>query len=337
MSNISSATSITVSIFKPTVTFFAISYTIVSVALVSNFIEIYLIARKWKQVTNFELVLLNLAVADVLNCMLYAIMTGMSHYLFINKLPYRSQHAFWLLALQSFSVFASTSFVIVIGMERFFAAKVPLKHRLWHTGKRKLLKCISIVWGFDILLTTAILSIDYLVNGNKTLFVRRDLTYVMAGYLTIGLILVSSLYIWLGHLILMRSMKLFEFDKKDFSINPKAIKRAMKKDRATILVCTLVVISLFICDLPLIIDLYMRRITQASVFLLRLNTIANPMIYFFKGYLERYYGKKNLTASPAPRNPIQDLGSVDDKAESGEGNKTKSSGIELIKGGIKDR
>ena len=338
MSNISSTTSVvgTVSEFKPTATYFAISYTVTSIAIVLNFIEIYLIVRKWKQVTNFELVLLNLAVADVLNSALYTIITGLSNYSFINRGANRL-NLFWVLGFHSFSVFASMSFVIAIGVERFFAIKLPLKHRLWHTGKRKILKYVIIVWVFDIVVSATIISIDYFINGKNTSILSKDLTYVIAGFLTIGLIFVSILYFWLGHLILMRSMKLFEFDKKDFSINPKAIKRAMKKDRATIIVCLLVVICLFTCNFPLIIDLYMKRITQASLYFLKLNSVANPIIYFFKGYLERYYGKKKLMVSSDPRDPIQDKGSAYDKAENGECNKNKSSGIESVIDQIKDQ
>ena len=323
MSNSSSIAAAGFSLFQLTTTVIVVSYIIISVATVLNFIEIYLIARKWKQVTNFELVLLNLAVADVLNCIIYATISGVSHYVFINKLANRAEHVFWVLVVNVFSMTASTSFVIVIGVERFFAVKVPLKHRLWHTGKRKLLKCTSIVWGFDILVTAAILSINFYINGKNHLLVLGDISYYLAGYLTIGLILVSSLYIWLGHLILMRSMKLFEFDKKDFSINPKAIKHAMKKDRATILVCTLVVISLFTCNLPLIIDLYMKRITHTTSLLIKLNAIANPMIYFFKGYLEKYYGKMRL-ASFHQRSSNQESESSRHKKKDAECNEMKS-------------
>ena len=301
MSNISSVTSGTgaLSMFEPTVAFFIISYSIATVGLVLNFIEIHLIVKVWNHATDFELVLLNLAVADVLNCLLFTAVTGISHYTFNNRsiVSSKAERLFWIHACHTFSVMASTSFVIVIGVERFFAAKLPLKHRLWHTSRRKLLMCISITWGFDIIVSTTLALINYFATDKKIMFASKDLSYFTTGLLTAGLVLVSILYMWLAHLVLMRSMKLFEFDNKDFSVNAKSIKRAMTKEKATVIVCALVVVVLFICDLPIIVDLFLQRLTQTAVLLLKLNSIANPVIYFFKGYFEKYYAKKTLVPS----------------------------------------
>ena len=329
MSNVSSPSIAqeAISLLKPTVTFFIISYTIVFIALVLNFIEISLIVRIWKHATNFELVLLNLAIADVLNCAIFGVVTGIAHYMFVNAhtISNKTKHAFWLVGLHTFCVTASTSFVIVIGVERFFAAKVPLKHRLWHTGRGKILKYVLIMWSFDIMVTGVIFSIDYLINGGGHMVTSKDLAYFMASFLTTGLVLVSILYVWLAHLVLMRSIRLFEFDNKDFVVNAKTIKRAMKKDKAAILVCVLIVIFLLGCNLPLIVDLYARRLTEASVILLKVNPVANPIIYFFKGYLEKYYGKKRVISFYNARYLHQDKG-VDKKERGNVRNKTLKTG-----------
>lgn len=287
--------------FEPTMAFFIISYSLTTIGLLLNFIEIHLIVRVWSHATDFELVLLNLAVADILNCLLFTAATGTSHYMFNNRatVSSKAEQLFWVLVCHTFSVIASISFVIVIGVERFFAAKLPLKHRLWHTSRRKLLMCISITWGFDIVVSATLALIKYLASGKNVMFASTDLAYFAAGLLTAGLALASVLYVWLAHLVLMRSMKLFDFDNKDFSVNKKAIKRAMMKERATVIVCALVVVVLFICDLPIIVDMYLKRLTQTTVLLLKLGSIANPIIYFFKGYFEKYYAKRTLVQPQA--------------------------------------
>ena len=287
------------SLLEPTVTFFVASYAIAAIGLVLNFVEIHLIVRVWNRATDFELVLLNLAVADVLNCVVYAALTGILQYM-LNDTSSRADVS-WVVVFNMFSIMASTSFVIVVGVERFFAAKLPLRHRLWHTSRRKLLVCISITWGFDITASVTLALINYFTIGTGFIFASTELSYFVAALFTTGLVLVLALYLWLGNLILMRSIKLFEFDSKDFSVNTKSIKRAMKKERATVIVCALVVILLFICDLPIVADLYLRRLTETSMLLLKLNSIANPVIYFFKGYFEKYYTKKTLVRSSGMR------------------------------------
>ena len=302
MENISSGATGTdmLSLLEPTVAFFVASYSIAIIGLVLNFVEIYMIVRVWNHETDFELVLLNLALSDILNCVLFGALTGILHYM-LNNRSSRAEYVFLVFVFNTFSVIASTSFVIVICVERFFAAKLPLKHRLWHTSRRKLLVCVSLTWAFDVIASATLAILNYCTTGSALIFASTQVSYVVATLLTTGLVLVSALYIWLANLILMRSMKLFEFDNKDFSVNTKSIQRAIKKERATVIVCALVVISLFMCDLPIIADLYLKRLTQAALLMLKLNAIANPVIYFFKGYFEKYYAKKTLVPASGMR------------------------------------
>lgn len=290
-------------LFHVSIAYIAISYAMSIIALVLNLIEIRFIVKVWKAVTDFELLLFNLAIADVLSSISFSILTGLAHYIYKSKAAYsiKSTHMYWVVTFHTHFVLASTSFVIIIGLERFFATKLPLKHRLWHTGKQRMLKCVSFTWCIDILITALSFSIDYAINKTEFTLASKSLSYWLASLLAFALTFLLILYVWLARLILIRSIKLFDFDKKELSINAKMIHRAMKKELATIKVCVLVLVCLIVSDLPLIIDFYMQRVTKVTTLLMKFNSVANPIIYFFKGYLERHYSRKNLKPLPDPR------------------------------------
>lgn len=202
-----------------------------------------------------------------------------------------------VMGILSFSITASVTFVTIIGIERFFAIKVPLQHRLWHMKRRRLVKYTILAWLFDFVLITIMELIDALVGHKYPMRKSVSSTYIIAGLLTFGLVLNLILYSSVIYLMLIRSLKLFDFDKKVLRVNPKRIKHAMKKERSSITVCILVVVSFIVCNVPIVVDLCQLRITMSSTILLKLSAVANPLIYFFKGYLERYYGKKKLVSS----------------------------------------
>ena len=102
-----------------------LSYTVVIIAILLNSIEIKLILRKIKKATDFEIVLLNLATADLLNSILFISVTVITLHSKRAKNEILSRGFFyWLMGTLSFSVIASVSFVVAIGIERFFAIRL---------------------------------------------------------------------------------------------------------------------------------------------------------------------------------------------------------------------
>ena len=48
------------------------------------------------------------------------------------------------------------------------------------------------------------------------------------------------------------------------------------------------------CNIPLVADLFQMQITMVSALLLKASGVLDPLIYFFKSYIEKYYAKKNF-------------------------------------------
>ena len=301
--------------FTPTVPFLVVTYILEVCAIILNSVEIKLITRKIKKATNFEIVLLNLAIADLVSTICFIAMTIITHYSYAVKEIRWNEGLYWLYGIIAFCIAASISFVAVIGIERFFAIKLPLQHRMWHTSRRKLVKYLIITWVFDIILIASAVTTDCLVNRKKGTILSTNLTYFFGGTMTLGVVLLLVLYTWVLHLMLLRSLKLFEFDKKVFRLNPKMMKKAMKKERSSIVICTLVVVSVLVCNIPIIVDFFQLRLTMKSALMMKITAVANPLIYFFKGYLEKYYANKRLISSMKDSDEAKANGMADQRSK----------------------
>ena len=139
--------------------------------------------------------------------------------------------------------------------------------------------------------------IDYLIMGDDPSMVSSSMVYFLASILTFGMLLILVLYTWVLYLMILRSIKLSDFDKNILRINPKMIKDAMKKERSSIIICILVVLSFITCDVPLVVDLFQFKVTMAAAIMLKVSAVMNPLIYFFKGYLEKCFAKQKLVSS----------------------------------------
>ena len=287
----------------PSTPFLVLSYTVVIIAILLNSIEIKLILRKFKKATDFEIVLLNLAIADLLNSILFISVTVITQHSKKAKNKILSSGSFyWLMGTLSFSVIASVSFVAAIGIERFFAIRLPLQHRLWHTNRRRLITYILFTWLFDVILVASFSITDFLRVHKNPNSMSATVIYFVAGIVTFGTGIILAVYTWVLYLMIVRSLKLFNFDQKTIQVNSKKIKEAMMKEKSSIIICILVVASCISCNIPLVADLFQLQITMTSAHLLKVSGVLNPLIYFFKSYVERYYAKKKLFSSCEERN-----------------------------------
>jgi len=282
----------------PSTPFLVLSYTVVIIAILLNSIEIKLILSKIKKATDFEIVLLNLAIADLFNSILFISVTVITQHSKQAKDKILNSGTFyWLTGTLSFSVIASVSFVAVIGIERFFAIRLPLHHRLWHANRRRLITYILVTWLFDVILVASFSITDFLrVNRNPN-SISATVVYFVAGILTFGTGLILVVYTWVLYLMILRSLKLFNFDRKTIQVNNYRIKEAIIKEKSSIIICILVVVSCITCNIPLVADLFQLQITMTSALLLKVTGVLNPLIYFFKSYVEKYYAKKRLLSS----------------------------------------
>eukprot|EP00112_Aurelia_sp_Birch-Aquarium-sp1_P008485 Seg1936.3 transcript_id=Seg1936.3/GoldUCD/mRNA.D3Y31 product="Platelet-activating factor receptor" protein_id=Seg1936.3/GoldUCD/D3Y31 len=321
MANITGSTSSpsTIQAASTTVFYITLTFTIAVLAIILNGIEIHMIRRKWKKATDFEVLLLNLGIADLLSGIGYVVIASLRAVAYATKSS-SAGHSLVLFGILAFFSSASVKLVFIIGFERLFAIKLPLKHRLWHTNRNTLYKRVIAVWIVTfIFIISAVLS-DYLIRKSKgqKAIVSRNLGYALATYLTLGIFTVAVTYIWLSHIVIKRATKLLNFDKKDYKQSPKAIIKAVKNEKATIIICRLVAATFFVCNIPIVVALYRAKLDIVSVSLTNLNAVINPLIYFFKGYAERWYAKKKLAVSSS------DTGGSNDNLDSPSLKETKS-------------
>ena len=318
------------------VVFLIFSFIIAVTATILNCAEIRLILRKWKKATDFEVILFHLAIADLMNSIGNLSMSSFLAYnvqfsvkTFVNNVYY------WVsFGLLGFFYSVSMKLVLVIGIERLVAIKLPLKHRLWHTSRKVLYRQIIAAWLVSAVVVDSCTLADYFiqnakgqsiigqsikgqsnrgqsikgqrnrgqsstgqngtVQGGIGIIPSRDLSYILATYMTVGVSVVLICYIWLLHVIVMRATNLLKADKKDYKLNPKIIKLALKKESATIIICRIVLLTFLACNVPMIVALYRGKIDGWTINASNLNAVINPLIYFFKGYIEDRLSRKKL-------------------------------------------
>ena len=327
----SSITSNVVDVNSLDLVFLIFSFIIAVTAIILNCAEIRLILRKWKKASDFEVILFHLAIADLLNSIGNLSMSSILAYnvqfsvkKFVNNVYY------WVsFGLLGFFYSVSMKLVLVIGIERLFAIKLPLKHRLWHTSRKVLYRQIMAAWLVSAVFVDSCTLADYFiqkakgqsilgqsitrqsnrgqsstgqsstsqngtVQGDIGIVPSRDLSYILATYMTVGVTVVLICYTWLLHVIFMRATNLLKADKKDYKLNPKIIKLAVKKESATIIICRIVVFTFLACNVPMIVALYRGKIDGWTINASNSNAIFNPLIYFFKGYIEDRLSRKKL-------------------------------------------
>ena len=294
-----------------TITYMTITFIIAILAIILNSTEIHLIRQKWKKATDFEVLLLNLGIADLLSGIGFAVLGSVRAVNYPTK-PSSASHSLVAYGLLGFFCVASAKLVITIGIERLLAIKLPLKHRLWHTNRKTMYKTVIGVWIASFIFINSVIISGYLIQKSKgqNAVVSQNLGYAFAAYLTLCVCTVFVTYSWLTHLVIKRATNLLNFDKKEYKQSPKAIKIAVKKERATIIICRLVAVTFIVCNVPIVVALYRGKFDSVSISLANLNAVINPLIYFFKGYTEKWYAKKKLAVS------MSDTGGSNDNLDS---------------------
>eukprot|EP00112_Aurelia_sp_Birch-Aquarium-sp1_P015581 Seg3467.2 transcript_id=Seg3467.2/GoldUCD/mRNA.D3Y31 product="Type-1B angiotensin II receptor" protein_id=Seg3467.2/GoldUCD/D3Y31 len=334
--------------FPPnTVLMHTLIFVIATLAILLNSKEIHLIRQKWKKATDFEVLLLNLAIADLLNaiCSLLIASLGFAayayEYAYAKVHPRSAFHAFITTGLLTFFCTVSTKLVTVIAIERLLAIKLPLKHRLWHISRKTMYKRIIAVWVVSLIVICLAFLSDYFIQNSKSqsVMVSLPLAYTLAAYLSLGACIIIVTYSWLQRAIFKRSEKSLNFDEKDCKTTLNTSRKAFRKEKATIIVCWLVSVTFLTCNIPTIVALYRGKLNGASVILLCLNSVMNPLIYFFKGYVEKRYSKKKEAVSssdagvstkklesPSPKPTKSDSSSKSENPSAGSNGKLKPNG-----------
>eukprot|EP00794_Sanderia_malayensis_P006869 gene6869-7643_t len=262
-------------------------------SVILNSIEIYLIAKKWKKVTLFETILLNLAISDLLSSSTGITGTSLMAYYYLENVTYNYSIFAVFYVMSLLSVTTSTVFIVVIAIERLKAIKMPLKHRALHAGKTKTRRMIIFTWLGNVVLLAILLIMVFIVADFKPNTSTTYSQYTVGGYLCTGFLLTIVLYGWIAYLLLKRNSTFLAFDPKDKE-NKASIIKAVQKEKASIVACVLVVATFVGFNMPFAVTAFSGRVHTAAMVCTVANSVANPLVYFFKTYIERRFRNNKI-------------------------------------------
>ena len=249
-------------------------------ALLLNLAEVALILRK-RQFKAFERVLLSLCVADIIVVLLYIIQKFYENDHGRPIYDIELQHLVNF-PLEIFSVMSSITNIIVLGVDRLIAVKYPLKHGIWITTK-KINILIAAAWIGSVALSV-------LANANR--FAHPDVksddskftaTRIFSGLLFSSGLIITVIYAAIIHTVVKRSKKM-----KKMQSSGGAERQSRSDEIPVTITCVLVVVAFTICSYPFAIDILINRTNPSIPFKpILLNALLDPLVYFFKGYLQR--------------------------------------------------
>eukprot|EP00794_Sanderia_malayensis_P006870 gene6870-7645_t len=236
----------------------------------------------------FETILLNLAISDLLASTTGFIGTSLVAYYYLKNIKYNYSTLAVVYVMTLLSVTTSTVFIVVIAIERLKAIKMPLKYRALHAGKTKTRRMIIFTWLGNAVLMAILLIMVFIVADFKPNTSTTYSQYTVGGYLCTGFLFTIVLYSWIAYLLLKRNSTFLAFDPKDKE-NKASIIKAARKEKASIFACVLV-IATFVCfNMPYAVTAFSGRVHGAAMACMIANSVANPLVYFFKTYAERRF------------------------------------------------
>ena len=262
-----------------------------SIIATLNISEIVLILRR-KNRKAFDKFLLSLAASDIL------VALSVASFKLADLVT--SNTVLWLIGqnyvnILLLSITFSFFNLIAITADRFLAVRFPIKHRILSTEWR-VNAVIVIIWSLSIIFVTIHSVIQFRWKDQIELALN-----IASGFILLFGVVMIMVYINIFHLICKRRLpsktKMGEENKglnRRLSVFPKG---ANTIERGVILTGAIVTVSFIICTYPFafkfLITQSSKKISMAFHILVVLNSLLNPLIYFFKSYFFSRRGKRN--------------------------------------------
>ena len=248
-------------------------------AALLNIIEILLILRIRKR-KAFDKLLLSLAVSDA------AIGMILSAYKIFEILKSQQLPMNHRPTVFGLSVSFSIANLLAISVDRLLAVKYPIKHRMMLTSKRANI-AIVVLW----ILTSIVASLCGLI----ALKWRRHLNFLLniTQVLLLGYgILLIAIYSHIFYLVCKRKVPTASTNGETSTVRTRILalftRRSLKSESTILFTGATVTATFIICTYPSAIEFLIKQTTKfsfRSVLMLLLNSVLNPIIYFFKSYL----------------------------------------------------
>ena len=237
---------------------------IISIIIIVNFIEILILIRNRKRLTNYESLLLSLSISDFL----VGLSAGSIKVLFRIGIFQDARHQQLLMAW--FSVACSLTHTVAITMDRLFAVAYPIKHRILST--RKNIKFLLIIaWSFSLV----VFPISFIWKRHIELFLAVLI-------IPVGLaILISYSFIIKKAVIKRRRFLSTSTNCREQTVNIKIEFN---------LVCMCLSISVTFVSMMLPFSIFTIIYGTSPTITKRLlvsNSMLNPLIYFFWKFIDK--------------------------------------------------
>ena len=268
--------------------------TIASFTVILNTVEIVLICKKWKILKTYEQLLLSLAISDVIAGFI-VLLFGLID-VFVFHVPDLGQNIFLRVLLISFTF--SLANLLLISLDRMAAVRFPLKHKTWMTGG-KMTKIIIVIWAVIIVAMTIEISLAYKTFQNDNPLMEHFYHAQFPWMILASVAIFVHIYVYIVVTVTRQTWK------SDKNRNPavETTQRHMhmqmfKRQQPVIITCLLVVICYVVCTSPFAIELLViKKDSYYLGILFFASTVIDPLIYFFKGSLERKYNGRNFRSS----------------------------------------
>ena len=276
-----------------TVAYLVFGYPVSVAAIILNILEICIIRKRWRKVTDFKLILFNLATVDCLTGIVFLSLIGTETYLILNNVHVHNEIMAAIYLLIVVSVIVSVNFVILIGIERLFAVRLPIQHRMFHMKRRRVYIAVALIWLVTILACALAITLDQVINDTVIeTYGSTHLGYTCGTVLSLQSLIVLLLYSSLSFYVLKRQSRFNKIGEAHSARRDLAT--SLKKERVTLIVCFLIVASFLVCTTPFSIRMYQERTEEIERILLLSNSLINPLIYFFMGLAEKYYRRRGM-------------------------------------------
>ena len=249
-----------------------------------NVTEIFLIIRtlkKRKTAIAFELYLLSLSCADLL---------------VVASLFAAVPLSFQLLVPDSirFATATSVGNILAIGFDRFMVVKYPLKYRIWMSPARAKI-IILVVWLLGLTFSVVLgLIIRYSPRGapDPSMFHQSSsVVYISSSAVLLFGIIFIMLHAYIVWKVIWKGPELEQVQIRGKANHPYQRTTASLYQRPLVLTCVLVVLAYLVCTYPVAIEMFILLVRKSkysnTIYLVYLNSVLNPIIYFYKSYLER--------------------------------------------------
>ena len=255
--------------------------TICLLAVLLNGVEMVIIIRK-KKILNFERTLLSLCVADMLVSLLYLCQ---AFYQLVHDESMYGQSARHLVQfpLEIFAVMSSVTNIFVLGVDRLLAVKYPLKHAGWMTS-RTINMLIAAAWVGGIALSVISYANRFAAPADNSDAASFTAKYIFSGLLFSSGFVIMMIYGMIVFTVARRAAKL--------RVMRHSKSQSQGNEIAVMITCVLVVMAFTICSYPYAVEKLVSRWPILKFKTILLNPLLDPLVYFFKGLLQRKLERK---------------------------------------------